>query len=100
MPTREEFGEAWNFNHDEVHQGGQGQKVHLQPKGDPKWGPNWDEDQGAGEYPNGYYFYLPRICNHCTHPACLEACPRSAIYKREEDGIVLISEDRCGYRFT
>jgi ethylbenzene hydroxylase subunit beta/complex iron-sulfur molybdoenzyme family reductase subunit beta len=100
LPTREEFGEAWEFNYEEVFHGGQGQKTHLKPKGEPKWGPNWDEDQGAGEYPNAYYFYLPRICNHCTHPACLEACPRRAIYKREEDGIVLINEERCkGYRF-
>jgi steroid C-25 hydroxylase beta subunit len=100
LPTRAEFGEAWKFNYDEVFHGGQGQRVHLKPEGNPSWGPNWDEDQGAGEYPNGYYFYLPRICNHCTHPACLEACPRGAIYKRDEDGIVLINEDRCkGYRF-
>jgi nitrate reductase beta subunit len=47
-----------------------------------------------------YFFYLPRICNHCTYPACLEACPRKAIYKREEDGIVAIDQDRCqGYRY-
>ena len=55
---------------------GKGNKTHLKVVGEqPEWGPNWDEDQGAGEYPNSYYFYLPRICNHCTHPACLEACP-------------------------
>ena len=100
LPTTEDFGEAWKFNYDEVFYGGKGSKVHLKPEGNPEWGPNWDEDQGGGEYPNSYYFYLPRICNHCTHPACLEACPRSAIEKRKEDGIVLINEDRCrGYRF-
>ena len=46
-----------------------------------------------------WYFYLQRICNHCTYPACLAACPRQAIYKRPEDGIVLIDQERCrGYR--
>ena len=36
-----------------------------------------------------WFFYLQRICNHCTYPGCLAACPRKAIYKRPEDGIVL-----------
>ena len=72
---------------------------HLQPVQAPQHGPNWDEDQGAGEYPNSYYFYLPRLCNHCTNPACVAACPRQAIYKRDEDGIVLIDQERCrGYQ--
>ncbi len=71
----------------------------LGPVTEPKGGPNWDEDEGAGEYPNSYYFYLPRICNHCSNPACLAACPRQAIYKREEDGIVLVDQSRCrGYQ--
>ena len=46
-----------------------------------------------------WFFYLQRICNHCTYPGCLAACPRSAIYKRPEDGVVLIDQSRCrGYR--
>ena len=46
-----------------------------------------------------WFFYLPRICNHCTYPACLAACPRQAIYKRQEDGIVVVDQSRCrGYR--
>ncbi|MCZ7658361.1 MAG: dehydrogenase [Xanthobacteraceae bacterium] len=46
-----------------------------------------------------WFFYLQRLCNHCTYPACLSACPRGAIYKRPEDGIVLIDQSRCrGYR--
>lgn len=70
--------------------------------------PNIGEDEPCGEVKNGDYitlphrvwhFYLPRICNHCTYPACLAACPRKAIYKRPEDGIVLVDQSRCrGYR--
>ncbi|HFD16025.1 MAG TPA: 4Fe-4S dicluster domain-containing protein [Rhodospirillales bacterium] len=46
-----------------------------------------------------WMFYLPRICNHCTYPACVAACPRKAIYKRPEDGVVLIDPERCeGYQ--
>jgi nitrate reductase beta subunit len=46
-----------------------------------------------------WFFYLQRVCNHCTYAACLAACPRQAIYKRPEDGIVLIDQSRCrGYR--
>jgi Fe-S-cluster-containing dehydrogenase component len=44
-------------------------KEWLRPEGSPKWGPNWDEDHGEGSYPqDNHYFYLPRLCNHCTHP--------------------------------
>ncbi|MCC6581739.1 MAG: dehydrogenase [Phycisphaeraceae bacterium] len=46
-----------------------------------------------------WMFYLARICNHCAHPACLAACPRKAVYKREQDGIVLVDQERCrGYQ--
>ncbi|MBI4223861.1 MAG: dehydrogenase, partial [Deltaproteobacteria bacterium] len=48
---------------------------------------------------NAWMFYMARICNHCTYPACLAACPRKAIYKREEDGVVLVDQTRCrGYK--
>jgi len=39
--------------------------------------------------------YLPRICNHCLNPACVAACPSGAIYKRAEDGVVLVNENKC-----
>ena len=42
-----------------------------------------------------WFFHLARICNDCTYPGCLAACPRNAIYKRPEDGIVLIDQSRC-----
>jgi ethylbenzene hydroxylase subunit beta/complex iron-sulfur molybdoenzyme family reductase subunit beta len=101
IPLREEFGEAWEFNYDEVLYGGKGLDSHLRPKEkEGTRGPLWDEDEASGEYPNSYYFYLQMICMHCTNPACLAACPRQAIYKRVEDGIVLIDQERCnGYRY-
>ena len=84
-------------------------------------GPNWDDDLGgsavyAANDPNLaaltdeerrqlfeteriVYFYLPRICNHCINPSCVAACPAGAIYKRGEDGIVLVSQENCmGWR--
>ncbi len=71
--------------------------------------PNVGEDEPAGAVERGTYInklphdtwfsYLARICNHCTYPACLAACPRQAIYKRPEDGIVLVDQERCrGYQ--
>ena len=101
LPTKADYGEAWEFNYEEVFFQGKGLDTHLKPTGTATdWGPNWEEDQGAGEYPNSYYFYLPRICNHCSKPACVEACPRNALYKRPEDGIVLQDQERCqGYRY-
>ena len=41
------------------------------------------------------FFYLPRICNHCLNPGCVASCPSGAIYKRGEDGIVLINQEVC-----
>ncbi len=62
-------------------------------------GPNdWTETADLPEH-KVWYFHLARVCNHCTYPGCLAACPRQAIYKRPEDGIVLIDQSRCrGYR--
>lgn len=100
-PSPEDYGLPWEYNYSESLFEDKG--THIKPyyngkAVEPKWGANWDEDQGDGTFPNSYFLYLPRICNHCTRPACLEACPRSAIYKREEDGIVLIDQSRCrGY---
>lgn len=80
-------------------------------------GPNWDDDlSGSTVYAENdpnledlpdhvqaqlneldqlVYDYLPRICNHCLNPACVAACPSGAIYKRAEDGVVLVNENKC-----
>ncbi|MEG3767839.1 nitrate reductase subunit beta [Alteromonas sp. 14N.309.X.WAT.G.H12] len=84
-----------------------------------EWGPNWEEILGTefakrkadqnfnevvqkdiyGQFEKTFMMYLPRLCEHCLNPACVAACPSGAIYKREEDGIVLIDQDKCrGWR--
>ena len=82
------------------------------------WGPNWEEILGGefakrsqdsnfegvqkeiyGEFENTFMMYLPRLCEHCLNPTCVACCPSGSIYKREEDGIVLIDQDKCrGWR--
>ena len=66
-----------------------------------KLDPNWSADDLAGyeRFESSFMFYLPRLCEHCLNPACAAACPSGAIYKREEDGVVLINQDKCrGWR--
>jgi nitrate reductase beta subunit len=83
-----------------------------------KGGPNWEEILGGefskrsadknfdeiqkqmyGEFENTFLMYLPRLCEHCLNPTCVASCPSGSIYKREEDGIVLIDQDKCrGWR--
>ncbi len=39
--------------------------------------------------------HFPRSCLHCDNAVCVTVCPTGASYKRAEDGIVLVDEDRC-----
>ena len=86
-----------------------GERVLGYLPADEDWAhPNIGEDDSVGDMPQGahlsmphmqWMYYLPRICNHCTYPACLGSCPRQSIYKRPEDGIVVLDQQRCrGYR--
>ena len=57
------------------------------------------EDRIRFEFERTFMFYLPRICEHCLNPSCVASCPSGAMYKRSEDGIVLVDQDRCrGWR--
>ena len=58
------------------------------------------QEKLRAEYEQAFMFYLPRICEHCLNPSCVASCPSGAMYKREEDGIVLVDQAKCrGWRF-
>ena len=56
---------------------------------------SWVEYIEKGDYPNVSRHFLPRLCNQCRHPNCVDVCPTGATYKREEDGIVVVDPDIC-----
>jgi Fe-S-cluster-containing dehydrogenase component len=48
-----------------------------------------------GDYPNSKTVNFPMSCMHCEDAACVTVCPTGASYKRKEDGIVLVDQDKC-----
>lgn len=106
-PARWQDGKLVSLTIFESDKPGQPPRGHR-PLADDYAHPNLGEDDITGLAELGahfqgthpmWMFYLARICNHCDHPACLAACPRKAIYKREQDGIVLVDQERCrGYQ--
>lgn len=44
---------------------------------------------------DGKTVHFPMSCLHCESPECVTVCPTGASYKRPEDGIVLIDQDKC-----
>jgi len=127
LPTIDDYYEPWNYDYESLVQSPRRRhQPSLRPRsqlsGDhiqPRWGPNWEDDlagvgeTGAGDinfkdleystylrFRNIFMFYLPRLCEHCLNPACVASCPSGALYKREEDGIVLVDQERCrGWRY-
>jgi nitrate reductase beta subunit len=129
MPSMDDYYEPWTYRYQDLFEAPEGtDQPTARPvsmvTGEPidvEAGPNWDDDLGgspiyAANDPNLsalseeqrtqlqsierlVFFYLPRICNHCLNPSCVAACPSGALYKRGEDGIVLLDQTRCrGWR--
>ena len=129
QPGMEDYYEPWTYDFDELFNAPEGNdQPTAKPVSkitgeyiDVEAGPNWDDDLGgspvyAENDPNLegltdeqkqqlfsierlVFFYFPRICNHCLNPACVASCPSGALYKRGEDGIVLLDQERCrGWR--
>lgn len=122
QPSIDDYYEPWNYDYETLTNSPQ--KKH-QPVARPKssltgdfmnieWGPNWEDDLAGGhitgledpnvqkmeesiktEFDDVFMMYLPRICEHCINPACVSSCPSGAMYKREEDGIVLVDQNAC-----
>ncbi len=125
MPSLDDYYEPWTYDYQNLFNAPEGDDQptarpismidgkHI----DIESGPNWDDDLSgspvyAGNDPNLdaltaeqkeqlfaierlVMFYFPRICNHCLNPACVAACPSGALYKRGEDGIVLVDQKAC-----
>ncbi len=129
MPTMDDYYEPWTYDYQHLFNAPEGpdQPVAVPISAvtgeliNIKAGPNWDDDLGgspiyAEHDPNLaglteeqkeqmfaverlVFFYFPRICNHCLNPSCVASCPSGALYKRGEDGIVLLDQNRCrGWR--
>lgn len=126
MPALTDYYEPWTYDYETLLNAPLQKhfpvaRPHSLITGKPmnvSWSANWDDDLGGAvehgpkdpmlrgiedkvkfEFEKTFMFYLPRICEHCLNPACAASCPSGAIYKREEDGIVLVDQDRCrGWR--
>ncbi|MEV6059741.1 nitrate reductase subunit beta [Nocardia asteroides] len=126
MPAMEDYYEPWTYDYENLTNAPLGDQIPVAPprsliSGKPmkvSWSANWDDNlAGSPEILPGdpvlakvsekvkldleqtFMFYLPRICEHCLNPACVASCPSGAMYKRSEDGIVLVDQDRCrGWR--
>ncbi|MEO3855807.1 nitrate reductase subunit beta [Acrocarpospora sp. B8E8] len=126
MPSIGDYYEPWTYDYDRLFSAPVQQDTPVaRPtsliSGKPTkitWSANWDDNLAGGpelapadpvlkkvsdqvklEFVRAFMFYLPRICEHCLNPACVASCPSGAMYKRSEDGIVLVDQDRCrGWR--
>ncbi|TAN28762.1 MAG: nitrate reductase subunit beta [Actinomycetota bacterium] len=127
LPTIEQYHDPFTFDYAKLIEAPAGSKAPSVSARSaltgremvPEWGSNWEDDLAGAphralsdpnlatmadkvklDFESVFMFYLPRICEHCLNPSCVASCPSGAMYKRAEDGIVLVDQDRCrGWRF-
>ncbi|MFD2657081.1 nitrate reductase subunit beta [Gracilibacillus thailandensis] len=122
QPTIDDYYEPWNYDYEKLtnseerkHQPVARAKSAITGEFmDLEWGPNWEDDLAGGhitgmrdpnveqmeesiktEFEDVFMMYLPRICEHCINAPCVSSCPSGAMYKRDEDGIVLVDQNAC-----
>ena len=52
------------------------------------------KDTPIGQFPDLELNFLPKLCNHCENPPCVDSCPEDALQKRD-DGIVILDQELC-----
>lgn len=67
--------------------------LDVEPASQPKVLPLNVESGAAPSASSTVHF--PMSCLHCEKADCVTVCPTGASYKREEDGIVLVDQDKC-----
>lgn len=55
---------------------------------------SFDKDTPEGQFPDLTMNFIPKLCNHCENPPCVESCPVDAIQKRD-DGLVILDQELC-----
>lgn len=64
---------------------------HYLPKG-VFWNDYLNAEQGT--YPNVTRLLMPKNCQHCSNPPCVDVCPTGASQQRA-DGIVIVDYNKC-----
>jgi anaerobic dimethyl sulfoxide reductase subunit B (iron-sulfur subunit) len=49
----------------------------------------------SGEFPDTVVTNISLACMHCGKPACVAVCPTGALFKRSQDGVVIVDRTKC-----
>lgn len=52
-------------------------------------------ERPQGSFPELSQYWLPTMCHHCVDAPCIKACPTNTLWRRDEDGLVVLDEDKC-----
>ncbi|MGN1150007.1 MAG: DMSO/selenate family reductase complex B subunit, partial [Sutterella sp.] len=58
-------------------------------------GGSWKKSAEGTWRQDVFAYYVSIGCNECADPACVKVCPTKAHFKRAEDGLVVIDQEKC-----